>query len=90
MRHDILIGFQEDLRAVAVFHQCNSGSRRGDGEKPLAETGGRLEIKGHGQIQSLIEEIETGAKDGYGHLGRYTGQVTILRLLDATRENTRS
>ena len=45
----------------------------------------------HAEARLRFEgRLETGAKDGYGHLGRYTGQVTILRLLDATRENPRS
>lgn len=47
--------------------------------------------KTHAEARLRFEgRLETGAKDGYGHLGRYTGQVTILRLLDATRENPRS
>lgn len=51
--------WRDRLDGVRAFLSSNIGPE-------AAETGGRLEIKGHGQIQSLIEEIETRAKDGGG------------------------
>lgn len=37
---------------------------------------------GYGSVRAKFEGVlETGAKDGYGHMGQYAGQVTVQRVL---------
>lgn len=37
---------------------------------------------GYGSVRAKFEgALETGAKDGYGHMGQYAGQVTVHRVI---------
>ncbi len=39
-----------------------------------------------GTVQATFQgTLETGAKDGYGHMGQYAGQVTVIKLERMTR-----
>ena len=41
---------------------------------------------GVGTVHAAFEgKLETSAKDGYGHMGQYAGQVTVLKLVRMTR-----
>jgi hypothetical protein len=39
-----------------------------------------------GTVHTKFEgKLETGAKNGYGHMGQYAGQITVLKLERMTR-----
>lgn len=45
-----------------------------------------LGFESMGTVRATFEgKLETGAEAGYGHMGQYSGQVTVLKLKHMTR-----